>query len=250
MSARRRWDPFVVGVVVLCAWCGWVSGFHRTTAAAVVTWVVSLIGVVAIDVSFWLGRAERRGGLRLAIATHQWPRPKRGGARLALWGIAPWLGLILLVVAWDVLALDSGPHEYHLTISALSQAFRALNAALLLVWILVGVAYGAVRARSPAIAGQPELLGGPHAACIASLGAGRAHSPWLIGLLLPSNESLGVTFWLVVPVAAAAIDQVGRRSEGRVANAEEFLRFISTATAAKVALVAAWTFAGYHLFAR
>jgi hypothetical protein len=35
-----------------------------------------------------------------------------------------------------------------------------------------------------------------------------------------------------------------------MANAEEFLRFISTATTAKVVLVAAWGFAGYHLFAR
>ena len=40
-----------------------------------------------------------------------------------------------------------------------------------------------------------------------------------------------------------------RRSAGRVANGEEFIRFISTSTAANVLLIAAWAFAGYHLFA-
>jgi hypothetical protein len=35
-----------------------------------------------------------------------------------------------------------------------------------------------------------------------------------------------------------------------VATAEEFARFISTSAVANVALIAAWAFAGYHLFAR
>ena len=38
--------------------------------------------------------------------------------------------------------------EAHLTISALAQAFRALNAALLLVWMLAGLGYGLTRARA------------------------------------------------------------------------------------------------------
>jgi hypothetical protein len=46
------------------------------------------------------------------------------------------------------------------------------------------------------------------------------------------------------------IDRVARRSDGRLARADEFVRFISTASLAQVALVAAWAFAGYHLFAR
>ena len=68
-----------------------------------------------------------------------WPRPGRGGAGPALRGVAPWLGLTLVVVAWEVLGIDTGPHQYHLTISALAQAYRPLNAALLLVWVLVGI---------------------------------------------------------------------------------------------------------------
>ncbi len=70
------------------------------------------------------------------------------------------------------------------------------------------------------------------------------------GLLLPQVPAVGVVFWAVVPVVAIAIDQLARRSGGRIADAEEVLRFISTATPVKVLLVVAWGFAGYHLFAR
>ena len=69
-------------------------------------------------------------------------------------------------------------------------------------------------------------------------------------LLLPSNRTVGVVFWLALLVVAVAVDVAARRSAGRVATAEEFARFISTAWAANVALIAAWAFAGYHLFAR
>ena len=69
-------------------------------------------------------------------------------------------------------------------------------------------------------------------------------------LLLPSSRPVGVVFWVAVPVVAILIDLVARRSGGRMAKADEFVRFISTAQAANVALILGWTFAGYHLFAR
>ena len=69
-------------------------------------------------------------------------------------------------------------------------------------------------------------------------------------LLLPSSRPVGVVFWVAVPVVAVVIDVVARRTDGRMARADEFVRFISTAPAANVALMLAWTFAGYHLFAR
>jgi hypothetical protein len=69
-------------------------------------------------------------------------------------------------------------------------------------------------------------------------------------LLLPSNKPAGVAFWTAVVVAAVALDLWARRSAGRLATAEEFVRFISTATVANFALIIAWAFAGYHLFAR
>ena len=85
--------------------------------------------------------------------------------------------------------------------------------------------------------------------------AGASHhvglaDPVPFGLLLPEVPGVGVAFWLIVPIAAVVIDLMARHSDGRIANAEEILRFISTATPARVLLVAAWGFAGYHLFAR
>ena len=70
------------------------------------------------------------------------------------------------------------------------------------------------------------------------------------GLLLPSSPPIGVAFWIAVPIAGVLVDLAARRSNGRLANAEEFIRFISTSMTANVALIAAWVFAGYHLFAR
>jgi hypothetical protein len=51
-------------------------------------------------------------------------------------------------------------------------------------------------------------------------------------------------------VAGFVIDQVARRSGGRFATSGDFVRFVSTSLPAKILLIAAWTFAGYHLFAR
>ena len=61
---------------------------------------------------------------------------------------------------------------------------------------------------------------------------------------------MGVIFWIAVLVLVVAVDLAARRSAGRFATAEEFARFISAAWPANVVLIAAWAFAGYHLFAR
>ena len=53
-----------------------------------------------------------------------------------------------------------------------------------------------------------------------------------------------------MPIAALLVDLAARRSHGRVARAEELVRFVSGPLAANVALIAVWVFAGYHLFAR
>jgi hypothetical protein len=238
------------------SWCGWVSGFHRDTVAAVDTWVVSLVVVVGVDVALWRGRRGLDWGWHLEPVSTPWPREGRGGSRSALSGLGPWLVLFVAALTWDVLGLDSGPHQFHLTISALSQSYRALNAALLLVWLLVGIGYGVTRARTawPVVGddtaprhadpgpGSPSALG-------AGITAGGGHRT-LPTLLLPEHPWVGVAFWVAVPLAAVAIDQFARRSSGRLATAEEALRFVSTGTATKLLLVGAWTFAGYHLFAR
>lgn len=258
VGVRPRRVPLLAGGAALAVWCGWVSGFHRSSAGAEITWVVSLAIVAAVAALFCLGRRGIRFGWNIGTATGPWPRPGRGGGRQAWRGVAPWLGLVIVGVAWDALGIDTGPHEYHLTISALSQAFRWLNALLLLVWMLVGMGYAAARARAPLVPGDKEAaLGrGPEgerrggtALCAAGLAPAGGH-PLPPALLLPSNRPVGVVFWVGLLVLAVVVDLAARRSDGRVATAEEFIRFISTASVANVALIAAWAFAGYHLFAR
>ncbi|HXZ61726.1 MAG TPA: hypothetical protein VEG62_03210 [Acidimicrobiales bacterium] len=253
LDRRRRRILAVLAFMVLLAWCGWVSGFHRTSVAAEITWACSVAAVVAVDLLLWRGRTGARGGWRLEPAVQAWPRPARGGARRALLGLAPWLVLALVAVTWDVLGLDTGPHQTHQTISALSQAYRPLNAGLLLVWMLVGVAYEAARVRRPARPGTPGVgtrdAGGAAGAMGVAASTLVAH-PAAPALLLPQSPAAGVAFWVAVPVAAVLVDLVARRSDGRLATGEEVIRFISTPAWANVVLIAAWLFAGYHLFAR
>jgi hypothetical protein len=165
-------------------------------------------------------------------------------------GVSLWLGLSLVVLAWEILGIDTGRHEAHLTISALTQAFRPLNAAMLLVWMVVGLGYGAARARAPAV-DQSSSFHRNGAERSSPLASGMsAHLPaTLPALLLPSSRPAGVAFWLGLVIAIVLVDLAARRSGGRLANAEELLRFITAPTAANILLVVAWTYAGYHLFA-
>jgi hypothetical protein len=247
---RGRGFVVTLSGLVLCAWCGWVSGFHRSTTPAVVTWTFSLAAVVVVDLLLWQGRRGRKPGLRLEPAPEPWPRLGRGGGRRALAGVSLWLGLSLVVLAWEILGIDTGKHEAHLTISALTEAFRPLNAAMLLVWVLVGLGYGASRARAPEVDQSSSFnrrgaVGSPPLASVMS-----AHLPATMpALLLPSSRPAGVAFWLGLVVAIVLVDLAARRSGGRLANSEEFLRFITAPMAANVLLVVAWTYAGYHLFA-
>lgn len=255
---RGRTALVALSVIVLCVWCGWISGFHRTSDAAEITWVASLAAVVVVDVILWRGSTGRRFGWQLPRATVPWPHAGRGGSWRALQGVGPWLALILVALAWDILGIDTGPHQYHLTISALSQAYRPLNAAVVLIWILVGVGFEAARVRAPsqgecAHAGLSTASPGDSSGASVSFGAcvlGTGASPHQPALLLPSSPPVGVAFWIAVPLAAVAIDLGARRTHGTVATAEEFVRFISTSRVASVFLVVAWAFAGYHLFAR
>jgi hypothetical protein len=255
VSVRARGVVIGVAGVALCAWCGWVSGFHRTSAAAEITWCVTLATVLLVDLALWRGQAGRPVGWHLEPVPDPWPRIDRGGPGPAVRGVAPWLVLIGIALAWDGLGIDTGPRQYHLTISALAQAYRPLNAALLLVWVLVGIGYEAARVRAPVNtmavrkdARDPHTPEDGSALAATVVAAGGHHTA--LALLLPSSPPVGVAFWVAVPVAAVLIDVAARRSDGRVANAEEFVRFISTSRLAHVALAVAWGFAGYHLFAR
>ena len=223
--------------------------------AAEVTWLVTLAAVFLIDLTLWRGRTTRPSAWHLAPVHEPWPRRGRGSSGPALRGVMPWLVLIVVVVAWEILGIDTGPHQYHLTISALAQAYRPLNAGLLLVWVLVGIGYEAARVRVPlddpgaADHERPPQAPGHGGAFAVTMGTVGAHHG-AQALLLPQSPPAGVAFWIAVPLVAVLIDVAARRSRGHRATAEEFIRFISTSRLANYALIAGWLFAGYHLFAR
>jgi hypothetical protein len=156
---------------------------------------------------------------------------------------------MLVVLVWEVLGIDTGPRQAHLTISALAQAFRPLDAALLLVWILVGLGYGAARARAPVgwLSGETAHGASPGASSTAAVVAG--HPAIVPALLLPPSRAVGVTFWAGLIVACVLVEIAARRSRGRLADAEEFVRQISGPTAANALLIVMWMYAGWHLFA-
>jgi hypothetical protein len=162
-------------------------------------------------------------------------------------GLSPWLILVAVAAAWDVLGIDTGAHQAHLTISALTQAFRPVNAALLLVWMLVGIGYCVARARASrtALSAPPP---GPSVFAV-SIVPLRGH-PEMPALLLPASKPVGLVFWGATCLAGIVIDQAARRSRGRFATSGDFVRFASTALPVRILLIGAWIFSGYHLFAR
>jgi hypothetical protein len=234
-------------IVAVSAWCGWVSGFHRSTDPALATWCVSFVSVVGIDRLLDRGRRGLGVSLRPRI-TASTPRPPVAvDPRPSLLAISPWLFLIASIVVWEVLGIDTGPHAAHLTISALAQAFRAINAALLFVWIFVGIGYGVMRARTPFDDGSVRY----HDATtpLAVTGLTSTHQSSIHGLLLPDNRAAGVSFWVGWVAACVLADVSARLSRGSLATAEDFLRLISRPRPVRIVLIAAWAFAGWHLFA-
>lgn len=243
MSARRpgRIAVGLLSLSLLAAWSGWLSGFRQSTTAAAASWSITLLVICLVDVSLWL-----RG--RRAYAK---PAATTSGARRGFVRHLLWLVLLLVVAAWEALGIDTGPRTPHLTISALALAYRAVDAALLLAWILVGLGYGAVRAQiaagrrtdrpsvpptSPGSTSPPALAG-------AFLVGGHG-----VGLLLPASRAAGVVFWICWVGACFAAELVARRSNGRLATAEELLAVLSGPPPARIFLAGAWGYAGWHLF--
>lgn len=261
-GAGPRRTATAVIAVGLCAWCGWASGFHRSSAGARATWLGSLGIVAAAAVLAHRGRRGRRPAWHPA---HPRSRPAGGppaGRALLAW-YGPWLVLGVVALAWDVLGLDTGRREAHLTISALSQAFRPLHAALLLGWILVGIGFVAVRDRMirAGPAGGSEEPGTPGAdrgvtAPLAAAAAAATHHAAVAGappagvpaLLEGGNRGVGVAFWAAVGMAGAVIEIVARHRAGRYATASDLLAALSRPLAGRVVAAGVWAFAGWHLF--
>ncbi len=243
MGERRRWGLWAGTVGVSVAWCGWASQYRAFTAGGKATWAVSL-ALVAGCWAVIVGRA-RRAADRIDPSTRApWPRPGPDGARRTLAGTWPWLALGVVVVAWEVLGLDTGPHEPHLTLSALVLFSRPFRAAVLWAWMAAGWALG--RAWGPTWGGSGQragrrLAGGDQWPVVVA--------PLALGLLLPDHRSAGFAFWGAVAAVGVVLDRVGRRSDGRWASFFELLAGVGRSVGVRLLVTAGWVYAGWHLFA-
>lgn len=247
--SRHRMANRTLAAVTLVVWCGWASGFAPSGTGAFATWSASLAVVAGAGVRWWWGRSRPGSTWHLEPVATAGPEPDADGHRHALTGVAPWLVVAVVVLTWEILGIDTGPTQPHLTLSALSQAFRPFRAATLGVWMAVGLGYGAARARSA----RPRTEPGPPVARWSSAGLAGAHP--VVGrgvapaLLLPANRAVGVGFWVGVVAVCGLVELMARRSGGRVATAGELVRLVSRPTAMHLVVVGAWAYAGWHLFA-
>jgi hypothetical protein len=252
----RRGLGGLLAVLVL-AWCGWSSAFRAGTGAGRSAWLVSLSIVCVSACAISLGRTGHRFGWHVEPDSLPWPRPGWGGAGRKLRAVGPWLALAVVVLAWEILGIDTGTHEPHLTLSALTLASRPVRAAALAMWVGVGVYFAVARARASAYPPRRHSRPGPEDASGAAIASGVALAAGrlgrgavpLLGLLEGRSRAVGIAFWLSTVVCTVAIELVARRSAGRIANFEELLRLMSRPVTARIFLVAAWTYAGWHLFA-
>jgi hypothetical protein len=246
----------ILALLVSLAWCGWASQYKAFTTGGKITWGISLAAVVVVAGLLFAGRRGWRLGIPVRAPQAPWPRPGRGGAGPAFAGTWPWLALTLCILAWEILGLDTGPHQPHLTISALVLFARPLRAATLWTWMAVGCGFAWARARAAGLREEPGApeLGAARPPVENRASRGRAPqvpgaSAMVVGLLLPHVRAAGYAFWGCVVAAGVGLHLLGRRSGGRRADFEELLRFISRPAWARVLLIIAWTYAGWHLFA-
>lgn len=154
-DGRVRYRRAALGALIAAglAWCGWASAFAAGTRAGQSVWVVSLAGVVVADlVISWVpghhGVSPLTPGSDIGAAEplrRTSPPPEAVGySWAALW---PWVAMVVVVVVWEILGIDTGPHQPHLTLSALTLAFRGMRAATLTVWIALGIGFALVRRR-------------------------------------------------------------------------------------------------------
>ena len=181
------------------------------------------------------------GVWHLRRADDPWPRPGVGGSGPALRGVAPWLALVVVGAGLG------RPRHRHRAAPVPPDDQRAgpgLPSAERRPSSWSGCSSGS--ATRPPASGHPSTAPDRPVTdatrTVRSTGA-RSPRPWDHGsttarprLLLPQSPPVGVAFWVAVPVVAVLIDVAARRSHGRAATAEEFVRFISTARLANLAL--------------
>jgi hypothetical protein len=131
-------------VIVAMAYAGFASAYHRSTWPARFTYAFPALIFLVLLVTVPRQRRQQAAawffcGTRGGREPH-WPSPALSKRELLI-TVAPWIAIFVIVVTWEILALLTPPHQNHLTISALSQAYRPFHALLFLVWLSSGAGY-------------------------------------------------------------------------------------------------------------
>ena len=210
-------------MVVLGTWCGFVSGFHRSTAAAVATWCVSFLAVIgSTGCSTVIGAASNSRSSpcpQTELAGPSRCRPRQNPS---------WHFAVASPPPRDR-RLGGARHRHRPAFRSLDdqrprESYRAIDAALLFVWILVGIGYGIMRPRTPADDGSSPRDAndaGVASSSAAIAVAMRPETP-VLGVLLPNNRAAGVTFWVgsvgtcVLADVTARVHERATRDRGRI----------------------------------
>ncbi|MDA8274258.1 MAG: hypothetical protein M0029_02630 [Actinomycetota bacterium] len=129
---KRRLSAAAVAAVIALALVD--SGTSLKTWQARVTYAGSAIAVVTVA-----STVRRRRRLATSMPGPS-GRPKDEGARDPSdgRGLALWLGVVGVAATWDVLALLTPPDRHHLTLSALTLAYRAFHVVVFAFWVAIG----------------------------------------------------------------------------------------------------------------
>jgi hypothetical protein len=127
---RYRLPGAVVAAVIALAVVD--SGTSLGTWQARATYAGTAVAVVVVASAV---RRSRRltGSAPGAAGRPTGARDPAGGRGLALW-----LGVVGVAATWDVLALLTPPDRHHLTLSALTLAYRAFHVIVFTCWVAVG----------------------------------------------------------------------------------------------------------------
>jgi len=263
------WWRSCIGMLVVgaAAWCGWASAFPAGTRSGQTVWGITLAGVLAVDVVLlWLRR--RPDGPWMTEPVQPWPRARAGGRVSVLGAAWPWVLLGVVVLAWEILGIDTGRHQPHLTLSALTLAFRPVRATTLAAWSAVGVYFAAVRGRAatgsdprrpqqqssireqraPGRRGASGLAVVAPAVILTGARLIPSRAP-LLALLEGDSRAVGIGFWIGVAACAVGIEWSARRIFEGIVTFDTLLWSASQPRVVRLVMVGAWVYAGWHLFA-
>lgn len=127
----HRPSPSTVALVVAGAAGSCVAGATTPFTPAADLVVAVCIGLAVVVV---VAQASAPG-------SHRWRRLDGAEARTTLASAAPWLALVVVVLAWELFSFFAGPRAAHPTVSSMYDAlarWRVTKAVAFFAWLALG----------------------------------------------------------------------------------------------------------------